>query len=957
VKFLSQASCLALLGAGLAAVPVTQAVAAGTASAPVPGESLVQQMTAEAQGPVALTPEPATGKVGFVRVAPRGDLSPSDPARTALGAADKAGDYLAEYAPAFGATPDQLRQTGVRTNRYGTTVTFEQVHRGVPVFGSMLLAHLDQQGDLTSVNGYAAPGVDISVTPGLSAGQAATRAVSAVRADPPSHNGRDADTTGIRAATIDLVVYRTGATRGVVGDNVLTFVVEVTNGDSVRDMVFVDANTGKLLNRYSVMHGALERHVFEGQFSPAAEVWTEGDDFPGLLNEDQQNIVLGSGESYWFFQNAFGRDSYDGRGHRMDSVNNDPTIACPNANWNGTTTNYCNGVTSDDVVAHEWAHAYTEFTHGLIYQWQPGALNESYSDIWGETVDLINGRQDEGSFQAKRQDGVCSSRTALPTLVTINSPAPIAKTCDSAPAQFGPALTEQGITQDVVLADDGRAGDGSTSNACSALRNGADIAGNIALVDRGTCAFTEKVANAQAAGAVAVLVGNNVAGAPFPMAGADPAITIPSTMIGQSDRNLVAGELTNGPVNVTMALDAGDREDSFRWLMGEGATAFGGAIRDMWTPTCLGDPGKVSDAEYHCTPDDGGGVHSNSGVPNHAFALTVDGGTFNGQTVTGIGLTKAAAVYFRAMTVYQTPTTDFADHADALEAACADLVRQPLNELSTREDDSTPSGEVISARDCATFDAAAAAVELRREPTQCNFQPMFDPNPPALCGPRADTRTVFSESFDDGLAGWGRAGEVVVTGASGEPWVADSTLPKGRAGTAAYGGAPDRGQCDGSAADFSSRDSIISPVVNIPSGDAVARKLSFDHYVATELGFDGGNVKYRTGRRWQVIPAGAYTFNAPDQIETTANGNTNPMAGQPGFTGTDGGEVTGSWGTSHVDLSALRIRAGQDVRFRFDIGRDGCGGIDGWYVDDVTVTVCQPAAGGRVGGTAAGRRN
>ena len=60
------------------------------------------------------------------------------------------------------------------------------------------------------------------------------------------------------------------------------------------------------------------------------------------------------------------------------------------------TTNYCDGVSSDDVVAHEWGHAYTERTSGLIYQWQPGAMNEAYSDIWGETVDLINDRQDEG---------------------------------------------------------------------------------------------------------------------------------------------------------------------------------------------------------------------------------------------------------------------------------------------------------------------------------------------------------------------------------------------------------------------------------------------------------------------------------------------------------------------------------------------------------------------------------
>jgi hypothetical protein len=92
-----------------------------------------------------------------------------------------------------------------------------------------------------------------------------------------------------------------------------------------------------------------------------------------------------------------------------------------------------------------------------------------------------------------------------------------------------------------------------------------------------------------------------------------------------------------------------------------------------------------------------------------------------------------------------------------------------------------------------------------------------------------------------------------------------------------------------------------------------------------------------------VIPATAYTFNAPGQLETAANGNTNPMAGEPGFTGTDGGQPTGSWGQSQVDLSGL-VKAGKKLQLRFDIGRDGCGGNDGWYVDNVTVTICRAAA-------------
>ncbi|MGH3307589.1 MAG: M4 family metallopeptidase, partial [Nocardioides sp.] len=138
------------------------------------------------------------------------------------------------------------------------------------------------------------------------------------------------------------------------------------------------------------------------------------------------------------------------------------------------------------------------------------------------------------------------------------------------------------------------------------------------------------------------------------MSGVDPSITIPSVRIRLSDGNLIKSKLPTGPVNVTLKDATGVRHDSYRWLMGEDSTAFGGAIRDMWSPNCHGDPGKVSDAEYYCATDDGGGVHSNSGVPNHGYALLVDGGSYNGVTVSGLGMDKSAAIYWRAMTEYQT---------------------------------------------------------------------------------------------------------------------------------------------------------------------------------------------------------------------------------------------------------------------------------------------------------------
>ena len=101
------------------------------------------------------------------------------------------------------------------------------------------------EGDLTSVNGYAAPDLSLSVDPRISAADAAERAVGPVREDPPAHEGETADLTGIAPRPRDLVVYRMGSTKGEAGKAVLAWQVEVTNDDNVRDVVFLDAQTGK----------------------------------------------------------------------------------------------------------------------------------------------------------------------------------------------------------------------------------------------------------------------------------------------------------------------------------------------------------------------------------------------------------------------------------------------------------------------------------------------------------------------------------------------------------------------------------------------------------------------------------------------------------------------------------------------------------------------------------------
>ena len=467
------------------------------------------------------------------------------------------------------------------------------------------------------------------------------------------------------------------------------------------------------------------------------------------------------------------------------------------------------------------------------------------------------------------------------------------------------------------------------------------MTGKIGLVDRGTCGFTVKVKNAQDAGAIGVIVADNMPVSPAPLGGVDATITIPSVRVTTVHGNLIKGELPG--VNVTLRLGLGTTsEDSYRWLLGEDATAFGEAIRDMWNPNCINDPGKVLDGMYHCTPDDNGGVHSNSGVPNHGYALLVDGGMYNGVTVSAIGMTKAAHLYFQAQSVYQTPTTDFEDHADALEQSCSDLIGVNLEGLSTGAPAGL-SGQMISAGDCAAVAAMAAAVELRSDPTeQCAFKPLLDPNTPGLCANQKNPPTFYNEDFEDGLAGWTLSNQGVFAGWPGTNWAHATSLPGGRSGSAAFGEDLQIGNCDGGAGDVSGVMRLQSPSIKLPNAAILSPRLTFEHYIATEQGWDGGNLKLSiNGGSFQAVPATAFTFNPYNQnLNTAAQGNTNPLAGQPGYTGTDGGEVFSSWGQSQVDLTLAGVKPGDSIVLRFDFGMDGCTGVDGWYVDDVKVRAC-----------------
>ena len=98
-----------------------------------------------------------------------------------------------------------------------------------------------------------------------------------------------------------------------------------------------------------------------------------------------------------------------------------------------------------------------------------------------------------------------------------------------------------------------------STDACEPLTaaSAAAVHGKIALVDRGICGFIVKVKNAQDAGAIAVLVADNVAdNPPAGLGGVDPTITIPSVRVLLATGNAIKAA---GPVTVTIGVNPARR--------------------------------------------------------------------------------------------------------------------------------------------------------------------------------------------------------------------------------------------------------------------------------------------------------------------------------------------------------------------------------------------------------------
>lgn len=151
--------------------------------------------------------------------------------------------------------------------------------------------------------------------------------------------------------------------------------------------------TGLMSAMFSVSN-RLDRTIFDAgnaENLPGTLILHEGDKSKGGVTVSEAYDY--SGSTYNFYKAVFKRNSIDTRGMKLDSTVH-YSENYNNAFWNGTQMVYGDGdgeifqrfTKSIDVIGHELTHGVTQYEAALEYEGQAGALNESFSDVFGSLV-------------------------------------------------------------------------------------------------------------------------------------------------------------------------------------------------------------------------------------------------------------------------------------------------------------------------------------------------------------------------------------------------------------------------------------------------------------------------------------------------------------------------------------------------------------------------------------------
>lgn len=223
----------------------------------------------------------------------------------------------------------------------------------------------------------------------------------------------------------------------------------------------------------------------------------------------------------------------------------------PNAQINNTVTQlfYMNN------KIHDFAYAYGFTEEAGNFQtnnYGNGGAQGDYVIAFSQYGDGAAGTVNNATFATPGDGGNGQMRMFLwnsgSGVFQVTSPTNISSYYSVGTADYGPTIADAPAEGEVVIVDDGF---DVFVDGCEEIVNADEVAGKIAMIDRGLCFFEQKTANAEAAGAIAVIICNFEDSA-MGMAGVpdidDPSIVTVS--LSSSDCNLIKAALSSGPVSV-----------------------------------------------------------------------------------------------------------------------------------------------------------------------------------------------------------------------------------------------------------------------------------------------------------------------------------------------------------------------------------------------------------------------
>lgn len=325
---------------------------------------------------------------------------PADPVAQAL-------DYLQRYRDLYGLEDPEssLFLTRIVSEKDGLQhLFFGQQHLGTPIFGAMVVVHLDAKSVLGTNGNYVADPIPEDPL-----------AIRPFHAEAIAQDAVDGE--GLRIAAETRLMYFAPAVFMVEGaSSRLVWAVRLTgfrqsDGAGTSWLVFVDAEDGELLFiqdespssrpgediEVATANNGTSDACFMGPFDPPEDLWFEtvdGTDQPDGYDpardpfSDGANAFTFAHDTYHYFYDTFGRDSWDD-GDALVDVFVHVGVGWSNANavpfWD--CLQFGDGWVTRDVFGHEYTHRVTASTADLFYFGQSGALNESYSDVFGEFVE------------------------------------------------------------------------------------------------------------------------------------------------------------------------------------------------------------------------------------------------------------------------------------------------------------------------------------------------------------------------------------------------------------------------------------------------------------------------------------------------------------------------------------------------------------------------------------------